>query len=68
MTNWKTYKNKYVGITYPKIFSNKFLNWLWKKYMCPRKIHLFDECLSDKHYLVCDCCDIEVVIESIREI
>lgn len=53
---------KYVGITYPKIFRNKISRFLWKKYLCPKNMHLFDECMSMEHYLVCDCCGFSVHI------
>lgn len=56
---------RYVGITYPKILQNKPTRWLWGKWMCPRNIHLFDECLSDSHYLICDCCELTIYIKSI---
>ena len=52
----------YVGITYPKIFQNRPIRWFWKKFMCPRNIHLFDECMSMEHYLICDCCGFTVHI------
>lgn len=52
----------YVGITYPKVFQNKFVRWFWKKFMCPRNMHLFDECMSSEHTLDCDCCDLIVFI------
>lgn len=57
-------KFTYVGLTYPKLFG---LNvWLWKKFMCPRHIHLFDECLSSEHVLVCDACGLVVHIALIE--
>ncbi len=55
-------KNKYIGITYPGFLGWKFIRTLWKKFMCPRNMHIFDEVLSDKHYLVCDSCDFEIEI------
>lgn len=63
----------FVGMTHLGflIFRNKFetLNKLflklWKRFLCPYHIHLFDECLSDKHYLVCDACQLDVVIKTV---
>ena len=48
----------YRGISYPKIFG-----WFWGKWLCRREYHIFDEVRSDAdHYLVCDCCELEVHI------
>jgi len=53
----KIYKNEYVGISYPKLFQNKLVQWLWKKFMCPKGRHLLDEVWGiDEHYLYCDAC------------
>lgn len=58
----------YRGISYPAILGRWPIFNLWKKFMCPRNYHLFDECLSDDdHYLVCDACDLSIVIERIEE-
>ena len=61
--------NRYRGITYPSFLRNKFIQKLWRRYMCKREIHLFDEVLSGgnpwSHYLVCDCCQLVVNISSI---
>lgn len=65
--------NPYVGITYPKVFRFKLVQWLWKKYMCPRHRHLFDEVwapggyFDDGHYLYCDACGLVVRIKSITK-
>lgn len=62
--------NRYVGLTYPR-----FLGWkiwrdliarLWKKFLCPRHIHMFDEVASSEHYLVCDVCNLAVHIALIE--
>jgi len=59
---------RYRGITYFKFLDNKFFHNLFKKYFCPREIHLFDETESiDNHYLSCDACGLEVHIEKIVE-
>jgi len=50
-------KSKYIGITYPHIFSNRIVRWLWKRINCRRGIHLWDEAWSPQnHYLSCDAC------------
>lgn len=58
---------KYRGITYPKIFDNKLSRSLWKRFLCPRNIHLFDEVLSEEHYLHCDACGLDVHILGFEE-
>jgi len=59
--------SKYVGITYPSFLYNRVVHWLWKRYMCPRNRHLFDEVWAvDEHYLYCDACELEVHIKSIN--
>lgn len=60
-------KYKYRGISYPSFLSNTFILWFWRRFMCPRNYHLFDEVESDKHYLVCDCCQLMIYIESIND-
>lgn len=55
---------KYHGLTYPGYFVP--FRWLWKRWLCPRKCHLFGEVLSIEHYLHCDCCGLVVVIERIE--
>ena len=60
---------KYYGITYPQILRFRFIQKLWKRFLCPRNMHCFDECLSGAHpwhhFLVCDCCQLMINIESI---
>ena len=58
---------KYIGITYPKIFSGRIRLWFWKQFMCPRHRHLFDEVWASNnwHYLYCDACGMEVHIKGI---
>ena len=60
-------KMKYIGLTYPKIFSGRIGLWLWRRFMCPKNKHLFDEVWAseDCHYLYCDACGIEVHITGI---
>ncbi len=55
--------NKYIGLTYPKIFEFKLIRQYWQKYFCPRKMHLFDEVLSEEHYLYCDACHFVLYID-----
>ena len=59
--------NNYIGLTYPDFLQWKFVRRLWQKYMCPRKMHLFDEVLSDEHYLVCDACGFAICITHILD-
>lgn len=60
--------NPYRGFTYPKVFANKLVWWLWKKYMCSKQKHLLDECRSiDDWYLSCDACGIEIHINKVDE-
>lgn len=69
---------EYRGFTYPTLFGWKPLRWLWRRTLCPRQIHQFDECLSSiqhpdfeyrrlDHYLVCDACRVTVRISSIED-
>ena len=66
-------RTKYIGLTYPKIFTNAPALWLWQRFMCPNKKHLFDEVLSywgepndPQHYLSCDACGLRVDISEIH--
>jgi len=69
---------KYRGISYPSFLSKGLIGWLWKRYMCPRDMHLFDECETTGtgnpddekkygpfHSLTCDVCQLQVGISSI---
>lgn len=55
--------HEYWGITYPRLLKYKLCNYIWKKLMCPKQMHLLDEVLSDRHYLVCDACGFIVDIK-----
>jgi hypothetical protein len=59
-------KRKYRGITYMGwLLCHGWILWLWKKFLCVRHIHLFDECESQEdHYLHCDACEFGVDIKS----
>lgn len=50
--------DKYRGMTYPWFLRFKLVQAFWRRFMCPKEIHLFDEVLSGgspwHHYLVCD--------------
>lgn len=65
----KNDRSKYVGLTYPKIFNNRLVHKLWKRFMCKDGKHLFDEVLTyhtePMHYLWCDACELEVHISCI---
>lgn len=58
---------KYLGITHfiPNFLQHvNIIYWLWLKVMCPRNIHLLNECETlDDHRLVCDACQLTVHIE-----
>ena len=56
-------KMKYIGYTYfiPALFLP-----LWRKVFCCRHWHLWDEILSDEHYLYCDACGLTLHIGDIE--
>lgn len=56
----------YHGLTHIPV--PRFLLASWKKHLCKRNIHLFDEVKSDIHYLVCDACDTMVIITSVSSL
>ena len=65
--------SKYWGITHSKCLSNKYILILWKKFMCSKNKHLFDEVWSVEdsidnatHYLYCDACGLSVHISKIE--
>lgn len=63
----RTYiKYRYYGITYPQFLCKSWILNLWRRFLCKRNMHLFDECFSSKHYLSCDACDLMVHIDSIE--
>jgi hypothetical protein len=51
-------------INNPFVF-NRLICWLWKKLLCPRGVHLFDELLTntEKSYMVCDGCGCRAIIQ-----
>jgi hypothetical protein len=53
----------WIGITYPEILCNCFILNLWNKTLCKTGWHLFDEVISDTHYLSCDACGLIVIIK-----
>jgi hypothetical protein len=58
----------YYGITYPKILARKTIQWLWKRYMCPKGKHLLDEVWSqDDWYLSCDACNLMINIRRVDD-
>lgn len=67
-----TIHKKYIGITHPitdeGLNKKEFETLLqaWKISNCSQGIHLFDEVLSDDHYLFCDACEMEVHISKIK--
>ena len=55
--------HEWLGISYPiPEFLQRldFIYWLWKRIMCKRGYHLFDEVINSdgEHYLVCDACQL----------
>jgi len=65
---FKTEKTKWLWISYPlpEFLQTEFIWNLWKKFMCIRGYHLWDEVYSNKHYLFCDACEIRLEILEIR--
>lgn len=70
----------YRKITYPRILDNRITHWFWKRIMCARGHHLFDEVLSTMvsegedfeqpgwgHYLYCDACGLDITIAKVRK-
>lgn len=66
----RSVERKYVGLTY-----SDFLDWgiwrrlvkrLWKRFCCPKNVHMFDEVFSGEHYLACDACGLKVHIALIE--
>ena len=58
MENW-------LDITYPYIFQNSLVWYLWKRAFCPHGWHLFDEVWSiEEHTLYCDACGLDIIISS----
>ena len=57
---------KYYGLTHALPL---WLLPLWKRIMCRKNIHVFDEMENSdgEHLLVCDACQLEVHIASIVE-
>lgn len=56
----------YKGYTYHSLFS--FMFPPWKRFMCTKEMHLWDEvATSERNYLICDACDIEVDIRAIEK-
>lgn len=54
-------------ITYPSFFAHRWVRKLWRRFACPRRWHLLDECSTiDDHYLICDACELEVEIRRIK--
>ncbi len=58
--------NRYVGLTYPRFLDFGFIHRLWKRFLCPKQIHLFDECDALSHTLNCDACGLRVHIALIE--
>jgi hypothetical protein len=57
---------KYFGISYPIWFQFDLMMRFWKRIMCRRNWHLFDEVLSEQHYLVCDACQLMVYMGKVE--
>ena len=64
----KMHPYSYHGITYPRIYQNRFVWRLWEETLCKTGWHLWDEVLSDdSHYLYCDACGKIVHIERVED-
>lgn len=50
------------SFTYPRLFQNKLVWYLWRKFLCKRHWHLWDEVRGTDHYLYCDACEIDLPI------
>ena len=59
----------YYGITYPlpKFLQQDWFYDLWKKHICSRGYHLFDECLGGEHFLYCDACSLTIPITIVKK-
>jgi hypothetical protein len=83
----RTYHKGYMGITHIEYFIlrnnfplfRNFLLKLWKRFLCGKGVHLFDECESYHccgdgrkqngdidHYLSCDACNLMIHIDEIE--
>ena len=62
------YRSPYHGITYLPFLDQHWIHKLWKRWLCPKGIHLLDECWDvDTHFLSCDACDLEIGIKYIKK-
>lgn len=63
----KRMNDKWYGVTHyvpVRSIRDNIFTFLWKKLLCHRGWHLFDECMSlDHHDLHCDACGLTVPIE-----
>jgi len=63
-------RSSYVGLTYPGFLEwkiwEKTVRRLWKRFLCTRNVHMFDEEASREHVLVCDACGLCVHIALIE--
>ena len=66
----------YHGISYPLCYwlmGKEWVFWAWRRFMCPRGFHLFDEVVKwggddgnlYSHFLHCNACGLTVYIKSI---
>ena len=55
-------REKYAGITYPKVLDNALARWVWRRFFCPKGWHLWDECFTRHNFLFCDACEIDLTI------
>lgn len=61
----------YRGLTHPVRWD--WALWLWRRFMCPRNMHCFDEVVSSAgkdgcfRYLSCDACGLEVFVAGVSD-
>lgn len=56
-------REEWLSVSYPNIWCNKVVHYLWKVLFCRIGFHLFDEVQSvTDHSLYCDACDFTIHI------
>lgn len=56
----------YNGYTHFWPFNGKYFFKLWKRFLCKRGIHLWDEVYTGwEHYMICDACEEIIYISKV---
>jgi hypothetical protein len=56
------------GITYPSFLCRPWILRLWRRFLCRRGWHLWDEVISSEgRSLVCDACELDIEVASIDD-